>query len=258
MIEPKHVRAWVAELSACGLAASTVKATYRTFAQIMRTAEVDGLILRSPCIGIELPAETSREEMHFLGPQDVAALADAITPRFRAAIYTAAYTGLRAGELWALHLERVNLLKRSLSVVESLSEVRGELVTGPTKTRGRRAVSLPAFLANMIGEHVSRYPARDGYVFSAAEGGPVHHRNFMGRHFYPATRLAGLPDGLRFHDLRHTCAAILIGQGWNAKQIQERLGHASIRTTLDRYGHLFDGHDAELLERLNRTISGHA
>lgn len=61
-------------------------------------------------------------------------------------------------------------------------------------------------------------------------------------------------DGLRFHDLRHTCAAILIGQGWNPKQIQDRLGHATIRTTLDRYGHLFEGHDAELLERLDASV----
>lgn len=89
-------------------------------------------------------------------------------------------------------------------------------------------------------------------MFTAPEGGAVRHHRFMTRHFYPAT--AGMPEGLRFHDLRHTCAAILIGQGWNAKQIQERLGHASIRTTLDRYGHLFEGHDAELLEGLDATF----
>ncbi len=63
-----------------------------------------------------------------------------------------------------------------------------------------------------------------------------------------------MPDGLRFHDLRHTCAAILTAQGWNPKQIQMRLGHATIRTTLDRYGHLFDGHDADLLEDLDATF----
>jgi integrase len=62
----------------------------------------------------------------------------------------------------------------------------------------------------------------------------------------------------RFHDLRHSCAAILISQGWNAKKIQERLGHASIRTTLDRYGHLFEGHDAELLEQLDAMYNGGA
>lgn len=82
-IRPEDVRTWIAGLTARDLAPSTVKATYRTFGQIMRTAEVDGLIHRSPCLGIELPAETSREEMTFLTPERVNTLADAITPRYR-------------------------------------------------------------------------------------------------------------------------------------------------------------------------------
>jgi integrase len=77
----------------------------------------------------------------------------------------------------------------------------------------------------------------------------------VNRHFYAAVRASKMPEGLRFHDLRHSCAAILISQGWSAKQIQERLGHASIRTTLDRYGHLFEGYDEDLLERLDVTVT---
>jgi integrase len=151
----------------------------------------------------------------------------------------------------------VNLLKRRLEVVESLSEVRGKLVVGPTKTRNRRTVTLPSFLAEIIGQHVGRYPSRDGRVFTAAEGGPVRHHNFYLRHFRPAVQaVAELPEGLRFHDLRHTCAAICIAQGMDVKAIQQRLGHASIRTTLDRYGHLFEGHDQELLDRLDAAVSG--
>ncbi len=252
-ITPADVRAWVADLSSKGLAPSTVKATYLTFGQIVRTAEIDGLIRRSPCLGIELPADTSRTEMHFLTTAQVAALADSIDDRYRCLIVTAAYTGMRAGELGALKLERVNLLRRTVDVVESLGEVRGVLTTGPTKTGKRRTVSLPSFLAEMIGAHIGNCPSRDGYVFTAAEGGPIRQHNLRERHFKPATRQAGLPEGVRFHDLRHTCAAILIDQGWNPKQIQERLGHASIRTTLDRYGHLFDGHDAALLEGLDNS-----
>jgi integrase len=255
-IRPSDVRAFVANLSAGGLAPSTVKAAYLTISQIMRTAEIDGLLTRSPCLGVELPAETSHQEMHFLAPEQVDALAGAIHDRYRVAIYTAAYTGLRAGELWALKLPRMNLLKRRLEIVEALSEVGGALVTGPTKTRHRRTVTLPRFLAEMVGELVGRYPSRDGYVFTAPEGGAVRHHNFKARHFYPAVRAAEMPEGLRFHDLRHTCAAILIGQGWNPKQIQARLGHATVRTTLDRYGHLFEGHDEELLERLDALAAG--
>jgi integrase len=251
LIRPSDVRAWIKELSDARLAPSTVKASYLTFGQIMRTAEIHGFVRRSPCVGIELPADVSTEEMHFLTPTQVAQLADAITPRFSAAILTAAYTGMRAGELWALKHSRMNLLRRTIDVVESLVEIGGRITVGPTKTRARRTLTLPRFLAEILAEHVRAYPSSEGYVFSSKEGGPVRHRNFYARHFRRAVNAAGLPGSLRFHDLRHTCASILIAQGWNHKQIQMRLGHATIRTTLDRYGHLFDEHDAALLEGLD-------
>ena len=123
-----------------------MKASVRTFGQVIQTAEIDGLVVRSPLLGIELPKETAREEMHFLGPDEIVTLADRLDDRFRAAIFSGAYTGLRAGELWALKLRKVNLLRRRLEVVESVSEVNGKLITGPTKTGVRRAVSLPRFL----------------------------------------------------------------------------------------------------------------
>ncbi|MGH2774739.1 MAG: tyrosine-type recombinase/integrase [Actinomycetota bacterium] len=143
-------------------------------------------------------------------------------------MYTAAYTGLRAGELWALKVNHRYLLRRRLDAVEALSEVRGRLATGPTKTGEKRTISLPVFLADMLGEHLGHYPST-GYVFTSRDGGPVRQRNFRRRHFKPAATEADL-TGIRFHDLRHSCAAILIQLGWNPKQIQDRLGHASIRT----------------------------
>ncbi|MPZ91450.1 MAG: tyrosine-type recombinase/integrase, partial [Actinobacteria bacterium] len=169
-IEPQDVRSWITDLKARGLAPSTVRATYRTFGQIMRTAEVDGLIRRSPCVGVELPAETSHDEMHFLTEEQVVRLAEAISARYRCAILMDAYTGLRAGELWALTLQRVDMLRGVVDVAESLSEVRGALVTGPTKTRARRSVTLPRFLVETIGEHLAEFPS-SAYLFTSADGG---------------------------------------------------------------------------------------
>lgn len=251
-IRPADVRAWVAAMSAKGLQPSTVKPAFQVLAQVLRMAEIDGLIPRSPCIGIELPKDRAREEMVFLSPQQVSELADAISPRYRALVLTAAYSGLRAGELEALRLTSVNVLRGSLEVVESLSELSdGTLSVGPTKTGKTRSVTVPRFVAEAIGRHVAEYPSGDGWVFSTRDGRPMRHRNFMRRHFRPAVVAAGLPERLRFHDLRHTHAALLIAQGAHPKQVQERLGHGSIRTTFDRYGHLFDGHDAELLDALD-------
>jgi integrase len=87
------------------------------------------------------------------------------------------------------------------------------LALGPTKTYETRWVSMPAFVAEALQEHVERYPSPDGHLFSAAEGGPLRHRNFMRRHFKPAVDRIGLPPALRFHDLRHMAAAFMIAEG---------------------------------------------
>jgi integrase len=182
-----------------------------------------------------------------------AALADAVAPRFRALIYTAAYTGMRAGEPAALRVARLNLLAGTVDVVESMMELGGELVVGPPKT-GAPGLTLPRFLAEMLGDHIGRYPSRDGFVFSMAGGGPVRQRNFYRRYFKPAVLSTGLPEGLHFHSLRHTCAAFLIANGRHMEEVKDHLGHSSIRVTSDRYGHLFPNARKALAESLDATF----
>ena len=104
----------------------------------------------------------------------------------------------------------------------------------------------------MLGEHIGRYPSPDGWVFTAGEGGPVHHHNFRNRHYDRATRAARLP-GVRFHDLRHTCAALLIAAGRHLEEVKTYLGHSSIRVTSDRYGHLFPEARAAMADALEAT-----
>jgi integrase len=254
-IQPADVRAWVAKLSASGLAPDTVKAVYLMFGQVMKTAEIDRLIVRTPCIGIKLPKATAREEMHFLTAEQVSALADAITPRFRALVYTAAYAGLRAGEIGALRVDRLNLLKGTLDVVASLWEGNAQLIIGPPKSGKRRTLTIPRFLAEMFGEHLAAYPSTNGYVFSSTQGAMLRHRNFYDRHFKPAVAAAGLPEMLRFHDLRHTCAALLIANGRHMEEVKEYLGHSTIRVTSDRYGHLFPAAREALAGSLDATFA---
>ena len=127
----------------------------------------------------------------------------------------------------------------------------GRFSVGPTKTGKVRTITLPAFLAELLATHVGRYPSSDGCVFTAAEGGPVRHRNFYARHYRPAVARAGLADGLRFHDLRHTCAASLIAEGRHIEEVKDYLGHSSIRVTSDRYGHLFPKAHAEMADALD-------
>jgi len=253
-VQPSDVEAWVATLIVKGLSPSWVRKCYQDLDQIMRMAVRDRLLRQSPCVGIKLPAEVHDREMHFLTHDEVRALAEAIAPRYAALIYTAAYTGMRAGELAALRKDRIDFLGRRIHVIASVSEVKGGLVTGPTKTKSRRWVKVPRFLCDMLSMHVTRFPSRDGYVFTSATGRPLRHRNFYRRDFRAAVVAADLPVGLRFHDLRHSCAAILIQEGWTLEQVKRHLGHSTIRVTSDRYAHLYAGHDDELLDRLDARV----
>jgi integrase len=247
------VRRFVAELVDAGDAPGTVRNTFNVLRLVVATAAGSGALPTNPCTGVRLP-RSRRQEMLFLEPPQLLMLADAITPRYRALVLVAGYTGLRAGELGALRVGRIDLIRRTVAVHESLADVKGELVFGPTKTHASRTVALPPFLCRTVGEHLVEHPPfADGLVFTSPTGLPLRHNLFYARHFKPAVARAGLSSALRFHDLRHTCAAMLIAQGAHPRAMMERLGHSSIEVTLDRYGHLFPSLDAALVDGLEET-----
>jgi hypothetical protein len=123
---------------------------------------------------------------------------------------------------------------------------------GPTKTHAERTVRLPRFLREELAASLAeRTLDPQAFVFTAPKGGQLRHNNFYQRLFCPALARAGLPAQVRFHDLRHTCAALLIAQGAHPKAIQVHLGHSSIQVTMDRYGHLFPDALEHLADRLD-------
>ena len=254
------VRRFIAEMLATGEhAPATVRKVGQVLAKVMRSAVDAGLLARSPCDGVRLPAET-RREMRFLTADQVASLAAAVGPDWEALIYTASYAGLRWGELAGLRSTQVELGRRTIVIVEQLNELSGRLEWGPPKTSaGRRAVAIPSALADLLAEQLARpMVARSGLVFPTPLGEPMRRSNFARRIWAPATQTLEL-DGLRFHDLRHTAVALAISQGAHPKALQERMGHSSVTVTLDRYGHLYeglDGHIADGLDDLLRRSRG--
>ena len=249
-IKQRDVQAWVADLRARGFAPATVVKAYQLLGRTMTAAVNADMIARSPCRAVRLP-KVEREEMRFLTPAEVARLADTINPRYRALVLVGAYGGLRIGELAGLRRGRVDLLRGTVDVAEIVVEVRGQLYTGPPKTRaGRRTVGLPRAVIEELADHMEAIGPADAYVFTAERGGVLRTSNFRTKVWLPAVRAAAL-EPLRPHDLRHTAVALWIAAGANPKEVAVRAGHTSVSFTLDRYGHLFEGHDTELRDRLD-------
>ncbi len=231
----EEVAAWIAQLRSGGLSASTVRQAHRVFSLVLALAVRDGRLARNPADRVPLP-RAARGEQVFLTHGQLDALADA-SGRDRLAILFLGYTGVRYGEMAALRVGNLDLLRRRALIAEAVADVNGRAVFDTPKNHQRRAVPLPRFLADELAEHiVGNSP--DDFVFAAAKGGVLHLRNFRRMSFDPAVRAAGL-DGLTPHALRHTAASLAIAAGAHVKIVQTMLGHKSATMTLDLYGHLF-------------------
>lgn len=258
----------IAEPVGAPLAAGTVGNAVRVMNQVLDAAVRARYLRGNPANGLtrdDMPRH-HREEVTFLSVAQVELLAQAIEATADEAgsedsaalgllVRFAAQTGMRAGEICGLRWENVDLLRKRVTVCESISTINsGEWYVVPPKTNKTRHVPLPPALAGALAAHAQAQAARGGfapekYVWPTRVATadqpygitPMH----WGRDFYlvywkKAARRAGLPNSLRAHDLRHTCAALLIAANVPAKAIQAHLGHSSFKVTMDIYGHLYD------------------
>jgi len=226
---------------------ATKRNILRVLSPVMTYALEERLVLVNPCLKVKT-GPIGKHRVDPLDEQEIAALVEAIHPHYRTFILTAVYTGMRQGELHALRVKRVDLMKRTVTVAESATQLNGEIIYGTPKTEhSRRTIAIPSFLAELLMVQVAGKDAED-LVFTAPLGGPLRHDVYYRKHFKPAVKTA-LPkhEGFRFHDLRHTHASMLIAQGVNMKAISARLGHGSIGITMDTYGHLYANHEDEMM-----------
>jgi integrase len=244
-----HVRGLYREKLDSGLAPRTVLHIHRTLSKALKQATDDGLIPRNAAASVK-PPQARREEMQPLSRDQVGMFLDTVKGDRMEALYVLAVTsGLRQGELLALKWEDVDLesTNPTLEVRRSLSETRGRrsFVT-PKSGRGRH-LRLSKLAASALKVHRKRQLEErmrkaglwedHGLIFPSEVGTPMSGRNLY-RAFKIRVKRAALPQTLRFHDLRHTCATLLLRQGINPKFVQELLGHADISLTLNTYSHV--------------------
>ncbi|MBR7744454.1 site-specific integrase [Phycicoccus sp. BSK3Z-2] len=248
-VRPSQVKAWTAALKAEGLSDSYVYATYRRFAQIMGDAAHDGLIPRSPCSRRTSPGQGSQRP-YVATTDQVWALHDAVDEDFRPAILLGAFAGLRTSEVSALRVEDVDFMR---GVVSPEVQWPSEPLKSETS---RTPVPIPQELALTLSSAVARH------------GGATVVADLAGRPLGPwaleravrraRKRVEGMPEGFRFHDLRHYFASLLIGSGADVKVVQRRLRHASAMTTLNTYGHMWPDADESARAAVAKVLAARA
>lgn len=230
------VQAWVTGM-ASQLAPSSVEIAYAYLATIMKVAVADRLVSSTPCAGIKMP-QLDRPPVVPLAIHQIEQIAAGVPDRYRGMVLAMATTGLRFGEAAGLTVDRVDFLRRSLRVDRQW----GDQGFGPPKTKtSYRDIPLATMTVEALAGQLATYPALepDGFVFHTGRV-PLIRKRFR-EIWWRAVRplqLEATP-----HDLRHFYASVLIRQGADVKQVQERLGHKSAQTTLDTYGHLWPDSD---------------
>jgi integrase len=246
-LTPAHVRGLYRDRLDSGLAPRTVLHIHRAFSKALKQAVADGLIPRNPAAPVKSP-QPRQEEIRPLNREQVRALFEAASGDRLEALYVLAVTaGLRRGELQGLKWDDLDLEAGMLQVRRTLSEPKGGYIFEAPKSGKGRSVRLTRKATAALREHRKRQLEErmqkaglwqeQGLVFPSGVGTPLWGGN-LNRTFKSTLRRAGLPKSTRFHNLRHTCATLLLKQGVNPKFVQELLGHADISLTLNVYSHV--------------------
>ena len=251
-VTPGRLQELVADLQADGLSGKSINNFLVPVRKMFSDAVKWGYLAVNPALGVER-AKVSHQEMAALSPEQLRRLLAAVEPDHWLFFSTAVFTGLRRGELLALRWGDVDLEAAQLHVRRSVW--RGKF-QGPKTRRAVRTVDLAPALVEALREAKPLGPAHEvgqRLMFSGPNGKPLDPDNLVKRQFLPALERAELPR-VRFHDLRHSYASLLIAAGAHPKYIQHQLGHASITTTLDRYGHLLPTAYSHGGQRLEETV----
>lgn len=249
-IQRRDVQRVADELLASGADPSTIRNALKPLQVIYRRAIEDGDLALNPCERLRLPAARGRRE-RIAAPDEAAALIAALRAEDRALWGCAFYAGLRRGELRALIWNDVDLADGLIRVERSMS---GHGETHDPKTRaGRRGVPIVAALRDLLVEHKLLTRRDTGLVFGSSSTQPFTPTAVRKRSLTAWRRAALNPIGL--HECRHTFASLLIAAGVNAKAITAYLGHASIQTTFDLYGHLMPGNEDEAVALVDAYLA---
>ena len=258
-----HLHALYAKRRSEGLSDRMVQYVHGILHRTLNKALKWGLISVNPADLAEAPTNRKKEMKIWTAEQVKIFLEHIKNDRWQAVYVTACGTGLREGELLGLSWNNVNLEEKYLKVTQSLYYVPGvgNTFSEPKSEKSRRMVMLPEFVVEALKAHKLRQDElkksshwkENGLVFTTNIGTPISPRNLV-RHFKTKTQEAGLPE-IRFHDLRHSFASLLLEKNVNPKVVQEILGHSNITLTLNTYSHIIPTMQKDAMNTIDKILS---
>lgn len=255
-LAPQHVLTLMNRMRAAGASEKTI-ANVRV---LLRSAWTTAVKWNLAAVNVAAKVDPPKVEQHEIRPftkAEARAFLEAVRGDRLEALYTVALTmGLRQGEALGLRWEDVDLETGTLAVREQLQRVDGKLTRVALKTkRSRRTLTMPAPAVTALGEHRARQLGEgrallpSAYVFTTGIGTPLEARNVV-RSFKALLHQAGLRD-VRFHDLRHSAATLLLVQGVPTRVVMEILGHSQQATTTNTYQHVVPELQREAADRMS-------
>jgi integrase len=268
-LSPQHLQSFYTKKLEEGLSTTTVSSFHNVLHKALETAVRWNLIARNPC-DLVSPPRRKRFEMQPLSMQQIhQLLAAARGHRLEALFILALATGMRRGELLALKWQDLDLEKGTLQVRRILTRIPSKLPgkgfeeTEPKTDKGRRSIVLPSFTVEALKQHRLRQLEAKLKAGSAWQDHDYVFCTSVGTHLNPTRDVldvlksflekAGLP-AIRFHDLRHSSATMLLGMKVHPKIVQEILGHSQMSITMDIYSHVLPTMQEEAMSKVNEAL----
>lgn len=246
-LTPDHVQRMLNDLDDHGLSHRSIRNVRAVLRCALNQALRYGYIMRNVATLVDVPGDVTFTAEP-LTPGQAQRLLETVTGHRLEALYRLALgLGPRKGEILGLRWEDVDFTAATIRICGSLQRQHGRLERSATKTEASvRTLALPPSLATILTRHRARQDAErvacsrwqeSGMVFTSTIGTPLSPESLM-EHFKASLEKAGLPKTVRFHDLRHTCATLMIKQGIHPRVVMEILGHSQIATTMNTYAHV--------------------
>ena len=253
-LRPDHLQAFYSQKLDAGLSKRTVHFIHSVLHKVLDQAMKWGMVPRNVADFVQAP-KAEKKSFAFYTKDQLNLFLDTVKGhRFYPIYVLAVYCGFREGEVLGIHHEDIDLQNGVINVRHAVLSLKGGLViTEPKTESSKRAVTLPPTALFVLKRHLEQLKTNQGLVFTTSSGKPISPRNLV-RHFKSALKEANLPD-IRFHDLRHSHASLLLAAGVNPKIVQERLGHSQISLTLDTYSHVIPSLQDEAAEKVEEILN---